>query len=860
VAVTIGRVEEEVVFDGHGNVAQARAIGEEAGARSGDGYDKAWSDKLKNITEKTKVNFRKTGEVSSVEFSKAFNNNIDDRGIKRLSSAVDGFGGALKRNRVQVENHGQSLRHWQAIVLAVSALVLGAGNDIAALGSALGAGILTLGSAILSLGIAGGVMVAIFKDLNTKLKKLPPEMQDVAKQFDDMKAKFKDLQNELSITFIKNIGNGFGDLSNIIKGITPNLDNMSVAIADVFKATAAGLAPGTRAFANLQKTIDNAVQTFRGIAKVAGDFGQGLLQAFGSPRLQKSVNKLLDWLDKIALAFDKFTQSKAFDHWLDNADSVFGAIGGLISSLSKTLNSLSTDKAVKSLNSFLGKLSDFLPVLGQVIEVGGKLDPLGLIGTAFDSIGKAIQPLIKPLGQLAESIHRVADIILKEWGSSLKDMADSIAPLITDVANFLGGLDKDDIKGISDALLALAGAFVIVKGINGIDGLTKKVKDFTGSITELSTKQGVIKGVAGAVVAGLTTSLLAQGNDDTTTGGNPLTKLIGEWAQGAIAGGMVGGPIGAALGLVGSIAVSQLFQPSTTAAAHAQTEAFMANAVYLPLGTLVIGVQTIFTQLQTTIILGVQGFFGGIQSNWITGWTNMQITVSTWVVGVAGSLLGGWAQFLAGLIGFIGTFAAQWNAGWANFYAILGGWIRTIAALANTLGILITTYIQGQLNGLASWWNGFWGGFSKAVSGAWSSIIGTVRGSVNTLIGIINGLLGPINAVIGAIKSLTGLSVPNIKIPSLPKTAVGGVFSGAQTRIIGEAGPEAVVPLTRDLSRVSPSVRGLAAFAQGKFGGDQQPTKQINVAAGAVQVMYSGVDPEIVGTSAMDRLVARFAG
>jgi hypothetical protein len=49
-----------------------------------------------------------------------------------------------------------------------------------------------------------------------------------------------------------------------------------------------------------------------------------------------------------------------------------------------------------------------------------------------------------------------------------------------------------------------------------------------------------------------------------------------------------------------------------------------------------------------------------------------------------------------------------------------------------------------------------------------------------------------------------------------PKTASGGIFSGAQTRVIGEAGAEAVVPLDRPLNMVDPSVRWLAAYAQGK--------------------------------------------
>lgn len=46
--------------------------------------------------------------------------------------------------------------------------------------------------------------------------------------------------------------------------------------------------------------------------------------------------------------------------------------------------------------------------------------------------------------------------------------------------------------------------------------------------------------------------------------------------------------------------------------------------------------------------------------------------------------------------------------------------------------------------------------------------------------------------------------------------ATGGVVSGPTRAIIGEAGPEMVVPLARPLSQVDPAVRDVAAFAQGK--------------------------------------------
>jgi hypothetical protein len=91
-------------------------------------------------------------------------------------------------------------------------------------------------------------------------------------------------------------------------------------------------------------------------------------------------------------------------------------------------------------------------------------------------------------------------------------------------------------------------------------------------------------------------------------------------------------------------------------------------------------------------------------------------------------------------------------------------------------------------------------------------------------------------------------------------TASGGLFDGAQTRIIGEAGPEAVVPLDRPLSLVDPAVRALSAIAQGKTalaaGGVVGMGRTINVADGAIRVTTNSANPLHVAMSVLDRLTA----
>jgi hypothetical protein len=86
------------------------------------------------------------------------------------------------------------------------------------------------------------------------------------------------------------------------------------------------------------------------------------------------------------------------------------------------------------------------------------------------------------------------------------------------------------------------------------------------------------------------------------------------------------------------------------------------------------------------------------------------------------------------------------------------------------------------------------------------------------------GLGARIASAIGDVVVNVRISIPNPgnipralfdRVTASLGSASGGLFNGAQFRIIGEAGPEAVVPLNRPLSRVDPAVRALSAIAQG---------------------------------------------
>jgi SLT domain-containing protein len=90
-------------------------------------------------------------------------------------------------------------------------------------------------------------------------------------------------------------------------------------------------------------------------------------------------------------------------------------------------------------------------------------------------------------------------------------------------------------------------------------------------------------------------------------------------------------------------------------------------------------------------------------------------------------------------------------------------------------------------------------------------ITGVVIRAVEGLTAAIRTLLSMINAVINAVETLISalsrIRVPKISLPSLPKRgggipfvpklAAGGIVTRPTLAMVGEAGPEAVIPLGR---------------------------------------------------------------
>lgn len=120
-----------------------------------------------------------------------------------------------------------------------------------------------------------------------------------------------------------------------------------------------------------------------------------------------------------------------------------------------------------------------------------------------------------------------------------------------------------------------------------------------------------------------------------------------------------------------------------------------------------------------------------------------------------------------------------------------------------------------------------------------------------------------VNSIVGALGRISWPTPPSWLTNGIngvmPRFfARGGVVAGPTRAVIGEAGPEMVVPLARPLSQVDPAVRDVAAYAQGKtpaFASGGMAGGGVNIAPGAIQVVSPYANPALVAEEVLDDLV-----
>ena len=101
-------------------------------------------------------------------------------------------------------------------------------------------------------------------------------------------------------------------------------------------------------------------------------------------------------------------------------------------------------------------------------------------------------------------------------------------------------------------------------------------------------------------------------------------------------------------------------------------------------------------------------------------------------------------------------------------------------------------------------------GFKSNILGIWDGLTSGIKAAINTIINAINGFIRGFNRIKISVPSIPkpsflgggswgGFNVGVPQIPEIPTLARGGIVNRPTLAMIGEAGPEAVVPLNRGM-------------------------------------------------------------
>jgi hypothetical protein len=232
-------------------------------------------------------------------------------------------------------------------------------------------------------------------------------------------------------------------------------------------------------------------------------------------------------------------------------------------------------------------------------------------------------------------------------------------------------------------------------------------------------------------------------------------------------------------------------------------------------------------------VAGMLGIAGAAE---ITLGTILAFTgvVLLWTLAIAAAILIGYliithwtdiTNFFAATWQKIKTTAEEWWSKIVDFFAhlpeelgaIFGelvvkivGWMAqlykfftdTIPALVKQLVTWFASLpdqIVGALSSLPSKVYSLFSSAASSIKSIFQDVVGFIANAPNSIVDFgknaINSFVDVVNRFVGSFNSVAGKV--GITLPTIPKFAEGGIVTGPTIGLIGEAGPEAVIPLNR---------------------------------------------------------------
>lgn len=511
--------------------------------------------------------------------------------------------------------------------------------------------------------------------------------------------------------------------------------------------------------------------------------------------------------------------------------SIIGVLGSAVSKVESMKAALTTAfagdssaaaEAFKTISDFAGKtpyqMEEVMKSFIKLKNMG--LDPsieaLTSYGNTASSMGKGLNDMVEAVADAATGEFER----LKEFGIRASQQGDKVAFTFRGVTttvgknseeiqkyllnigntNFAGGMDAQS-KTLGGQISTLKDQFFLLADALGqplLEPLKKLTAVFAGlaqSVIDLNKSSPELAKFAGYAVL-LVTALSALAA--------PIFALAAAWPT--ISAGMatvaslvlaINAPM---LLLAGGIVLfatawSQNWggiQEKTMAVVNAVTG--FLNSLWLKLVDFWQDMKTIFANSSKetvedtkTQFLDLGKFFDGALKGLMVAFSLAWDTIKIAVQLALDSILG-----IARI--FFGIFSLDWGMAWSGVLQIFTGIASSIVSAFTAIFDAILIVLGLDRDKVVVGFSLMFDAVKAVVSASTDGIIATVKNMINYILKGVNTVIRGVNKV-SAAAGKTGVTIP--KINEIPMLAEGGIVTRPTMAVVGEAGAEAVIPLSK---------------------------------------------------------------
>lgn len=863
-------------------VAKAEAVGQRAGKAYGEGFEQGAQKYRRDAAGRLRDErgrYVSEGEKAGEGFAAGFGLSLKG-GLKPVSKVLAGvFGGAAL-----IGGLAQTI----SMVSAFTAALAPAAGAVLVLPAVFGVAQAAIGTFNLAVGSTGEAFKAALAGDPAKLAKemegLSPAARGVVTEVSQLKPALDDLKKSGQEAFFSQLS---GEVTRLAKNFAGPLSAGVTKVSGEFGAFARSFTAnfdGPRVVEILNQTFDTTAKSVRNVRDGVISLAFGFLEmsAAGLPAVDRLSTALGNAAERLGDFLTESAQSGQALDWINNGidvaaqfGRVLGNVGGILKDVFAGANTAGTGLLV-TLEMVTGGIRDFTSsaegarfiesVFESLRNLGNAVGPaiagiargmadvaeqlaVGLGEIDLGPLGDQLGALLSNLAPLLPGLGKLIDLI----GFGLAKVLEAVNPLIGDLANEFGGRltemlsDPAAKQGITDIATGLKDI------VEALRPWVKLLADLDESIASPSEKMqafgfiakeigGYLKDQADYLNKALELwnelgEVFSRADETVSSFGDKFVEFGDKVGQFILD---LPTKIQEGLALLGEA----LLTGFTTAFDLA------LQAVGIGIGLILFAI----LELPGLALEALIGFGVMIGEQFTLAWETARRLTSEAIAAVIEFVTNLPSRSETALSNFATTVRTWFERTWEDAKRTVSDGVDGVIRYVEGLPGRISAYGSNMLTAGRNLIKSFMDGLSQAgsfASDVGSAILRSVKSGLNSVIGSINSGIAKIDDVLPG------------SLPRIPQLAQGAIINRATLAVVGEAGKEIVLPMTKPRRAIQLAQQGGLIDLLVRSGAIPAPAPAGNTATTTVNapitINTAMTDGDLIAQRAVGRLV-RLAG